>query len=135
LWAVPWDLDLATPAGAGFTQILSDWDDLNADCSVTLSGGLSPQMPTTCDKLQRGFSLTLRERVKHVLMDLSTGPLSEASIDARIAPWVEQLKPVVREANRAGLSEPTVATWKTQVQALSTTLLQLRDAAMAHAQE
>jgi hypothetical protein len=90
-------------------------------------------MPATCDRLHRGFAMTLPERVKATLMALAAGPLSDAELATAFGAWVAQLEPAVVEANQAGLSELPLADWKTQVEALRTTVMALRDEALAHA--
>jgi hypothetical protein len=136
-WPIPWDLDNALLGGAtSFTSILSDWDDLAADCSALLMPSFgAPQMPITCDTLHRGFALSLRERVRDTLQELAAGPLSETQIDAKLAPWIAQLEPRVLESNAAQLSEPNLANWQSAVQALRSAISQLRDQALSHAQQ
>jgi hypothetical protein len=131
LWIVPWDLDTSIPVGQGLTGIVSRWDDLNPDCSMLLPAALGPQMPITCDPLQRALALSLRQRVSAKLGALIAGPLSEERLDATLTPWISQLEPAVAEAHRAHDSEQDVETWTAQVQSLREALRTLREAAAA----
>jgi spore coat protein CotH len=134
-WPIPWDLDLSMQANGGVTALVGHWDELEVDCTKLLSAPLGAQMPVTCDRLHRGFALTLRERVKSTLTELAASALSDAELSSTLSAWTDQLEPVVLEANAASLSELPVASWKQQVAALRSTLGALRDAALAHAQQ
>jgi len=133
LWPIPWDLDLSDAVGTGIAEVLTQWDDLNADCTMLVLGSFGGgQMPITCDPLHRGFALSLRARVRTILQALAAGPLSEAEIDAKLARWQAQIEPVIAESIAAYPSTPSLDTWRLQVQAMRAALLQHRDGALSH---
>ncbi|MFM2416363.1 MAG: hypothetical protein RL385_1086 [Pseudomonadota bacterium] len=133
LWPIPWDLDLSDAVGTGIAQVLTQWDDLNADCTMVVPGSFGGgQMPITCDPLHRGFALSLRARVQTILQSLAAGPLSETEIDAKLARWQAQIEPVLAESIAAYPSTPSLETWRLQVQAMRAALLQHRDEALSH---
>jgi hypothetical protein len=131
LWPIPWDLDNAMTPSLAYTVIQSEWDDLSYDCTDVIRAGVSPpQMPATCDPLQRGFALGLRARIHAAMRELALGPLSEARVDARLQRWVAQLEPFVQEAAEAHPDELQPHAWRAQVATLRQILASLREEAL-----
>jgi hypothetical protein len=130
LWPVPWDLDGAMPVRPGFTNVASRWDDLSYACSELLPGVLSGrQMPITCDPLQRGWAIALREQVRAAIAELINGPLAERVVDRNLTRWARQIEDTVAEASSLYPREPNLATWRTEMEALRTTLGRMREEA------
>lgn len=131
LWPVPWDLDDAMNGSiGGFTLVRSAWDDLSYNCTQLLGSGLSgSQMPITCDPLQRAWALGLREKVHAATRELVEGPLSERAVERKLTRWAEQIAPIVEEMSAMEPPELTMNLWVAAMDALKTTLGQLRAAA------
>jgi hypothetical protein len=132
-WLIPWDLDGALPSTSGLTTVLRAWDDLRADCTRVVRGLLliPGQMPPTCDPLLRGVALSLRRRVHQAMVELARGPFADAEIDRKLSAWARQIEPYVIEAHETHPQEVSPRTWRDQVARLRSTLIRLRDEALA----
>lgn len=131
-WPIPWDLDNAMAFSSGYTTVLRAWDDLTADCTRVVPGRVSPpQMPPTCDPLQRGVALSLRKSVHRAMVELARGPFSDEEIDRKLATWTQQIEPYVIEANETHPRELSPSTWRDHVARLRTTLIRLREEALS----
>ncbi len=128
---IPWDLDnafqnIVRDAGP-VTPVADAWGEITADCQEFPYGPLSlTQRSAACDPVFQAIFAhdDLRRDLTRAFLD---GPFSEASTDARLDTWVEQIGPAVIEADAAHPDAITVAEWRRAVDDLRRALDHSRD--------
>jgi hypothetical protein len=121
-WLIPWDLDLAfdrTP----WTRITPVWTAQTA-CTCVKSGMYDAQTPPSCDPLVKHF-LTWRSDYEREVDKFIGGPFADQTVQAKLNPWVAQIRPFVMET--AGVkSAPNVSAWDDGMSALRMKIAELR---------
>ena len=114
IWYIPWDLDLSFD--------LSPWVHVNpawyepAPCVCTPYEMYGHMTPPSCDPFVKHM-IGWRDIYEREVDAFLAGPLSEAQVEAKLKPWIDQMRPHIREF--AGVKRaPTEAEWDTAVQEL-----------------
>jgi hypothetical protein len=107
-WLIPWDLDLAFDSTPWVT-IYTEWS-AKADCTCKAANPMyAAQMPPSCDALVKHF-IDWHDDYEHAVDDFINGPFSDARVEAKLEPWIDQIQPFVTEA--AGMNgAPSVMKW------------------------
>lgn len=99
---IPWDLDAAFENIGDdknpYTAVADDWGGRTADCEIFAFEELDRlQRSAACDPLVASLVPLAAER-QAIIEEFVAGPFSEASVDALIDEWVEQIQPAVADA-------------------------------------